>query len=166
MSIVVHGRGFPLDVEVLSDNVLRFSYNGAVIGAITSAGVVSATTLSASAITWGSVSAATMTATTVTATTLSGTTTYVTTVTATNISATNISGTTLTATTFSGTDLKSTTATATTFCGAAGATSFAFSGTGGSATIGAQVITANSFLKVLNGTTASYIPVFTTIGTS
>lgn len=166
MSIVVKGRGIALDVEGLSDGVVRVSLNGAVVGALTSAGAISATTLSASSLSWGDVSGATMTATTITATTISATNDYVTTVTATNVSATNIKVTTVTGTTFSGTDIKATQITATTFCAAAGATSFAFSGTGGSATIGAQVLTANSFLKVFNGTTASYIPVFTTIATS
>jgi len=162
MSIVVKGRGFPLDVEALSDGVLRFSLDGSVIGAITSAGVLSATTLSATALTWGSGSADTMTATTVTATTISGTNVLATTVTATTLSAASSKNTTVTATTFSGVDVLATQVTATTLCGQTGSTGFVFTA-GGSATNGAQVLTAHAFLTITKGAATAYLPAFSAV---
>jgi hypothetical protein len=50
-------------------------------------------------------------------------------------------------------------------CGAGGSTSFAYAG-GGSATIGAQVLSANAFLQVKQATTLVYLPVFTSVTAS
>jgi uncharacterized protein YjbI with pentapeptide repeats len=90
MAIQVKGRGYPLVIEVVSDNVLSASYNGGTGIAITSAGLISGATFSGT-----NMYVTTITATTYSATSLSGTNCYVTTVTATNATAANISADTL-----------------------------------------------------------------------
>lgn len=61
-AIQIRGRGYPLLVDVESDNLLKFSYNGGTVMAITSAGLVSAATSSGT-----DVKATTVTATNLTA---------------------------------------------------------------------------------------------------
>lgn len=150
MAITIFGRGFPMVMVAESDDLLTFQLDGGTLMALTNTGVVSATTFSGT-----SMAVTTVGGTTLTATTVSGTTFKATTVTATDLSSTNVKATTATASTFSGAAFSGSIATS------AGGTNWAFSAPG-SATMGAQVTSANRWLNVVVGGTTYYVPAFTT----
>jgi hypothetical protein len=159
VAITIFGRGWPLSATVTDAGAI-YTVNEGDAMAITSGGILSATTLSAINCHVTSLTA-TLTGTTfsgdkmVAASDLSGVNCKVTTLTASTVSAVDAKVTTLTATTVS----------AATFSGStevsAGGTPLTFAG-GGSGTLGAQVTSANRFLRVIAAGVTYYVPCFTT----
>jgi len=165
MAIEIKGRGYPLIVRALTDSTITLEYNGGGENIfINSSGVLSAVSLSGTISTTTSATEV-LGPTTFSATAFSATTVKATTVTATTQSAVNLRATTVTATTLSGVNVAATQVTASVLSGSAGSTSFLFI-PGGSATNGAQVTSASSFLTVRNAAVTMYVPVFNSITAS